>query len=204
MNASRLVATLGGAGAVAGFLIVVVYQLTLPAVEANRAARLDAAVRDVLPGIARYDPLYLHQGALTAALPAGVDGRRLEKAFVGFDASGRRVGFAISAAPPGFQDAIEILVGFDPGTAKTLGLVVLASRETPGLGDKILAMSWLAQFRSALTPLVPVKSGTKASVSDIDMITGATISSKAVITGVNASLERWAPLIKAFVQGGGS
>jgi electron transport complex protein RnfG len=202
VKSGRLLATLGGAGAVAGFLIVVVYQLTLPAVEANRAARLDAAIHQVLQGLERYDTLYLHRGALVAAAPSGVDPRDLERVYAGFDASGRRVGFAIGAAPPGFQDAISLLFGFDPANRKTLGLVILASRETPGLGDKIEGESFLSRFRTALTPMVAVKSGTKDNPNDVEMITGATISSRAVIGGINAGVERWAPILDAYLAGG--
>jgi Na+-translocating ferredoxin:NAD+ oxidoreductase subunit G len=202
VKSSRLLATLGGAGALAGFLIVVVYQLTLPAVEANRAARLDAAVHQVLLGLDRYETLYLHQGTLVATPPAGVDARGLERVYAGFDAGGRRVGFAISAAPPGFQDAISLLFGFDPSGRKTLGLAILGSRETPGLGDKIEGETFLSRFRAALTPITAVKSGAKENPNDVEMITGATISSRAVIAGINAGVERWTPILDAYIAGG--
>lgn len=201
LKSGRLLATLGGAGAVAGFLIVVVYQLTLPAVEANRAARLDAAVHQVLQGLDRYDTLYLYQGALVAMPPAGVDARDLERVYAGFNASGARVGFAVAAAPPGFQDAISLLFGFDPANRKTLGLAILASRETPGLGDKIEGETFLSRFRAALTPMTGVKSGAKQHPNDVEMITGATISSRAIIGGINGSVERWAPILDRYVAG---
>ncbi|HSR15696.1 MAG TPA: hypothetical protein VLL51_08085, partial [Gemmatimonadales bacterium] len=48
VSSGRLIATLGGAGAVAGALIVLVFTATAPRIEAHRAARLDAAVQEVL------------------------------------------------------------------------------------------------------------------------------------------------------------
>jgi Na+-translocating ferredoxin:NAD+ oxidoreductase subunit G len=204
ISSFRLLGTMGSAGAVAGLLIVLVYQATLPTVQANRAARLETAIQRVLPGLARYDTLYLVDNALTAALPPGVDGRKVEKIYRGVGGDGREIGFAIPVSEPGFQDAIEILFGFAPAPPATLGLVILGSRETPGLGDKIEAPQWLAQFDDARTPLVAVKSGAARAPEDVDMITGATISSRTVITAVNKGVARWAPLIETFRAGGGS
>jgi electron transport complex protein RnfG len=195
---------MGGGGAVAGFLIVLVYNFTLPTVQANRLARLDTAIRQVLPGTARYDTLYLLDGALRPTLPAGVDGRKVEKVYAGVDVGGRRIGYAIPWSEPGFQDAIEFIFGFDPARPGTVGLAVLASRETPGLGDKIESPAWLAQFADAQTPLTAVKAGKSAQPTDVDMITGATISSRTVIGAINKAVQRWSPIIEAYGAGGGS
>jgi Na+-translocating ferredoxin:NAD+ oxidoreductase subunit G len=200
----RLLATLGGAGALAGLLIVLAFEWTLPAIEANRAARLDRAVHEVLQGIERYDTLYLHRGMLVNRLPDGVDGRTLEKVYEGYDEPGQRVGFAIPAGEPGFQDVIGILFGFEAASRTTLGLTILDSRETPGLGDKIEEERWLVQFRDARTPLVHVKPGTARDAGEIDMITGATISARTVVTAINNAVERWTPALDAYLRGGGS
>jgi electron transport complex protein RnfG len=204
ISAMRLLGTLGIAGALAGLLIVVVYQATLPTVQANRAARLESAIFQVLPGSTRFDTLYFVGDKLTAQLPAGIDSRALERVFAGFDDEGRRVGFAIAMSEPGFQDAIEIIFGFDPAQAATLGLVILGSRETPGLGDKIEAASWLGQFRGLAAPLVPVKAGRSGKPREVDMITGATISSRSVISAINKGIARWSPRLSAYTEGGGS
>ena len=198
----RLVATLGVAGALAGLFIVLAYQGTLPAIERNRAARTDRAIHEVLRNLERYDTLYLHEGALTAQLPPGVDDRPLERVYAGYDMAGAPVGFAIATAEPGFQDVIRILVGFDPATRTTLGLTILSSLETPGLGDKINAEDWRAQFRGRKTPLIRVKPGTATQPNEVHAISGATISSRTVIAAVNKGVERWAPLLDAYLEKG--
>ena len=203
IKSARLIATMAAAGAVAGFLIIVVFQATLPAILANRAARLDAALSSVVPGMERYDTLYLVDGTLTSTLPAGVDARKIEKIYAAFDGSGRRVGFAIPASEPGFQDAIDILFGFDPAKPGTLGLVVLGTKETPGLGDKILSEGFRDQFKDAKTPISGVKAGASQKPDDVDMITGATISSRTVIRAINKAVAKWSPLIAAYDSGGG-
>lgn len=204
VQSGRLIATLGAAGALAGLLIVLAYQGTLPAIERNRAARTDRAIHEVLRGLDRYDTLYLHEGDLTATLPPGVDARPLERVYAGYDAAGARVGFAIAAGEPGFQDVIRILFGFDPATRTTLGLMILSSLETPGLGDKINDERWRGQFRGRKTPLVRVKQGASKQPDEVDTITGATISARTVIAAVNKGVARWAPLLDAYLAKGGS
>ncbi len=204
VESGRLIVTLGAAGALAGLLIVLAYQGTLPAIERNRAARTDRAVHEVLRGLDRYDTLYLHEGALTAALPPGVDARPLERVYAGYDAAGARAGFAIATGAPGFQDVIRILFGFDPASRTTLGLTILSSLETPGLGDKIEDERWRDQFRSRKTPLVRVKQGASKQPDEVDTITGATISSRTVIEAINKGVERWAPLLDAYLAKGES
>ena len=73
---------------------------------------------------------------------------------------------------------------------------VLESRETPGLGDRIFKdPEFVASFRSLATQpeivLVPKGSGT--APHEVDGITGATISSKAVVKILNASTAQWTP-----------
>lgn len=204
VKSARLIATMAAAGAVAGFLIIVVFQATLPAILANRAARLDAALSSAVPGLDRYDTLYLVNGTLTATLPAGADARKLEKIYAAFDRSGRRVGFAIPSSEPGFQDAVDILFGFDPAKPGTLGLVVLGTKETPGLGDKILSDGFRDQFKDAATPINGVKAGASQKPGDVDMITGATISSRTVIRAINKAVAKWSPLIAAYDATGGA
>jgi electron transport complex protein RnfG len=187
----RIVATLAAAGALAGFALVFAYEGTLPRIEANKAAALEGAVREVLQSPARYETLYLRDGRLTATPAKGA-----ERVFRGYDEAGRMVGFAIAAAEPGFQDTISLIFGYDPATKRLLGMRVLGSKETPGLGDKIEKdEAFVSQFDRASTPLKGVASGSRKADNEVDTITGATISSRAVIRIINRALERWAPLL---------
>ena len=203
VNSTKLTTTLALVGALAGLIIIVGYSSTIGKIEENRAATIDLAIQDVLQGSARYETLYLHGDTLTDAAPADAGGHdRPEKVYAGYAADGRLVGFAIVAKEPGFQEAIEILVGYDAAAKKTLGLSILMSRETPGLGDKIQRAEWRTQFRERHVPIVGTKNNSAAGPSDVDMITGATISSRAVIGAVNKSIERWAPILAAYKAGG--
>lgn len=195
----RLLATLGGAGALAGLLIVVGFTKTLPRIEANKSAALALAVTEVLMTPARYDTLYLVDSALVRALPAGRSAKGLETVYHGFDSTGAPIGYAIAASGNGFQDAINLIFGYDPRTRQLIAMKILGHKDTPGLGDKIEKdTAYTAQFGRARAPLVPVKPGTGGTdPTNVHTITGATISSKAVIKIINTAIERWTPLLSA-------
>jgi electron transport complex protein RnfG len=201
----RLLGTLGGAGALAGLLIVSVYGWAQPRIEAHQARVLRLAIEEVLHQPERYDRLFVHDGRITAELPAGVDSAGVERVYLGFDGS-EPVGFAIVTAKAGFQDVIRLIFGYDPRTRELLGMKVLESKETPGLGDKIEKDSaFVAEFRGVVTPLAGVKSGAgRGEPGEVDMITGATISSRTIIDAINQALGRLAPLIDAWPAGGAS
>lgn len=195
----RLFATLGAAGAAAGLLIVVAWTLTQPTIQRNKAERLAAAVTEVLRAPARFDTLYVVDGALRAAPPAGAGAP--EQVYVGYAADGRRTGFAIDAAEPGFADVVRLIFGYDPAERRVLGLKVLESKETPGLGDKIERdTGFVNQFAGAATPLVGIKPDrATGDPAEVDLITGATISSRAVVRIVNHALARFDPMIQAWL-----
>ena len=196
ISSLRLMLTMGAAGAIAGLLVVLVYAKTTPIIVAHRLAAIDVAIYEVLPGSDRYETLYLRDGALTAAAPAEDGKHEAERVYAGLDKNGQLIGFAIPAKEPGFQDPIEILFGFDPRAKKTLGLVILSSRETPGLGDKIQDDTWRAQFQGAGAPVHATKRGATPP-GEVLMITGATISSRSVVSAINKGVERWQGLLPA-------
>jgi len=191
VRAGRLMATLGIAGAFAGLVIVLVFQWADPQIQAHRAAALREAVLEVLDAPASYVSLYVTPEGLSATPPEGVDTVKAEKVFLGFDESGRPVGYAVTGAEPGFQDFIDLIFGYDPTTNRLLGMKVLESKETPGLGDKIIKdMDFVSGFKGVEAPVVGVKHGAGTGAADeVDMITGATISSRAVIGIINHRLE---------------
>lgn len=195
--AFKLVASVTLAGALAGALVAYVYQTTLPAIQRYAAGRIEGAVSAVLGAPARLDTLYLSGDTLSASRAAGA-AASVPMLFVGRDATGRRTGVAVEAAAPGFADEIRLMVGFDPADTTLLGYVVLGQKETPGLGDKIEKDS---AFNAALRGRVAPLSGSRNATSDphqVQTITGATISSRAVVRIINDAVARWQPRIAAY------
>jgi len=201
VKTSRLLGTLGVGGAVAGVLLVIAFGLTLPTIEANKARELEVAVKEVLKAPARYETLYVVGGALARKVPDGTDPKKIERVFLGYGTDNQRVGFAMVSAEAGFQDLVKVIFGYDPKTKQLLGMKVLESKETPGLGDKIEKdQAFVSQFAGAQAPLVGIKTGKRSNPREVVMITGATISSKAVIRIINSALKRLGPLVDAYPQ----
>jgi electron transport complex protein RnfG len=142
-------------------------------IEAHARQRLEQAVLEVVPG-----------GESSAAVTiAGVAMYRVT------DNSGAVCGWATPAESRGFQDRIRLMIGLSHDGGHVTGLTVLESNETPGLGDRIQQPQFLDQFvgRSTEYPFVRVKPGESAPAS-VDAITGATISSQAVMNAINSQL----------------
>ena len=201
VSSLRLVATLSIAGFLAGLLLVVVDGLTAPAIAAYKKQQQELAATEVLGGAASLQKLTLVGGALTPLAEDEEAPLGAPVLFRGLDEAGATVGYAMPGGKFGYADVIELMVGFAPGPdgaaagGTVLGMKVLASKETPGLGDGIFKdEAYTGQFPGAIAPLVPTK-GTAAGPSDIDTITGATISSKAVVLGINDAIERFGAAI---------
>lgn len=190
--------TLGGSGAVVGLTIVLIYLWTLPFIERYKGGVLRDAVAEVLHDPARCDTLFLSGGRLVEKRPAGDADAPIERVFVGYDAANAPVGFAIATTEVGFSDPIEMLFGYEPKSRTLLGLKILVSKETPGIADKIEKPVFLSQFRKLIAPLKGTPASAVAAPGDVAMISGATISSRAVIRGINKAIDRWQPLLDAY------
>jgi electron transport complex protein RnfG len=202
----RMMATLGTAGLCSGLAVVGIFLLTQPRIERNRAEALEAAIFRVLRGASsraafvRRDGDLVRRGEAAGAAPAG------SIVYAGYDEDGALLGFAIPAEGPGFQDTIKLIYGYDPDARRVVGMEVLESRETPGLGDKILKDdAFLENFRDlAVAPEVVVVKGGRSRDNEVDAISGATISSKAVVRIINDANGRWLEPLTALAAGNGS
>ncbi|MDH3363870.1 MAG: FMN-binding protein [Gammaproteobacteria bacterium] len=187
----RLVMTLAIAGLISGIAIIGIYESTLPTITANKARELREAVFKVLPGVSEMQQLVYRDGQL---IPTEERRKDEQAVYGGYDREGGFVGYAIPAAGPGFQDTIGLLYGYTPQRKQVLGMEVLESRETPGLGDKIYKDAEFVGSFSQLSidpNIIAVKKGTKSRPNEIDAITGATISSKAVVRIINEAHVEW-------------
>ncbi len=107
---------------------------------------------------------------------------------------------------------IYLLYGYDPGCQCIRGIQVLKLAETPGLGDRIMKdPAFLENFKALdarldlsgtalLHPIVTVKHGSKRNPWEIDAISGATISSRAVGKAINLSARKILPAVKPLLD----
>ncbi len=201
-SALRLLLTLALSGALVGALLVFVYLWSQPLILAYQAQVLAESIQEVLKGPDHYETVFVYEEGLTAELPPGVDSTALDRVYLGFDAQGHPVGFAVAGAEAGFQDVIRLIFGYDPATRQVLGMKVMDNKETPGLGDKIVKDSaFVGAFGGVEAPIVGVKVGrSTGAATEVDMITGATISSRAVIAIINHRIEALGALLEAYHQ----
>ncbi|MEN8303596.1 MAG: FMN-binding protein, partial [Campylobacterota bacterium] len=122
------------------------------------------------------------------------------------------LGFVIKAQGRGYQDTIELIYAYQPGKQIITGLVILANRETPGLGAKIvddpdfhgnfkqLDVQLNSDKSSLLHAVEVIKPGSVKQAWQIDAITGATISAKAVAKIIHKSASKMLPIINQNMQ----
>ena len=201
----RLVLTMGGIGLFCGVLIVLTFQLTLPIITVNKARALERAIFEVLPAAATKTTFKQSGDKL---VPLEREDPLATKYYAGYDKNGKLVGVALDAAGQGFQDVIRILYGYSPECKCIIGMKVMESKETPGLGTKIdTDPGFRANFDDLdvkLTndglriahPIILVKHGKKTEPWEIEAITGATISSRAVTDILEKSTSKLIPVIE--------
>jgi electron transport complex protein RnfG len=158
--------------------------ITKPKIEYHRLQALKAAISEVLPEYDYYDELEAEGTTLYV-------GRIEDQA--------EPVGIAFTTQGSGFQGVISMMVGVDPSFTAITGLKVLEQVETPGLGTKIVTdpsnkanpLWFPEQFIGVfLIPEITVVKNIKPSTkNEIQAISGATITSKAVVQIINNNIE---------------
>lgn len=96
-----------------------------------------------------------------------------------YDASNKLIGFVLKAKGKGYSSDIEALAALDLGLQITQ-VKILSQNETPGLGSRITEPSFLERFRGRAID----------NIKEVNAITGATISSKAVINSLDSAVSQ--------------
>ena len=145
----------------------------------NTVAAMKAVVAD--PDATTFSDALENTEAMSAAALAG--GGTLDSVYE-VQVGGASAGYAIKVVASGSQGNIEMMVGVDSENVVT-GVSIVDNSETAGIGSKVMENQngVLDQFigKSAAD-------GTLAVGTNVDAITGATVSSKGVTAGVNAAL----------------
>ena len=201
----RMVGVMGSVGLLASAILVTTFQVTAPFIEANRRAYLESAILDVIPNAVSFRSFESTDGTVVAATePSGL--------FAGFDSTGSLAGIAIESQGQGYADVIRLLYGYSPACECIVGMKVLESKETPGLGDKIekdatfqsnfdaLQATTDEAGTSLLQAIEMVKQGAKSNPWEIEAITGATVSSRAVTRIISESATSTVPLLRRNID----
>ena len=162
----RLALTLFIIAAVVAAALAGVNSITKPVIDQLNAEKTQKAIEAVLPGgfdeeLANFD----NQGGLVSKVYKGANG------------------YALEVLPSGFDNTITMMVGVAT-EGKVLGISIVSHTETAGLGAVAAAQTSAGEaFRGQFVG----QSGELAVGNQIDAMSGATITSNAVVTGVNAA-----------------
>ena len=189
MNLStRMVVVLTSVGLLSGSFLTTVGLLTKERIALNKQREIEEAIIQVVPGTMNSQKLY--EGKDLSVYGSEGD-------------EGKLIGFAIHASGIGFQDKITLMLGTNTSLTKIKSLTIIDQKETPGLGAKITDREIFLQYwenKDCSSPLSlrkpAVSSPGELSPTEVNTITGATISSEAVLNMVNSSLEQVRRLIK--------
>jgi electron transport complex protein RnfG len=156
---------------------------TKPKIEQHRFVSLQNALKEVLPDYDNYEKIVA--GEITLYLAYKINNEQ-------------PVGIAFEAVGNGFQGIINVMVAVTPDLDSIIKIKILEQLETPGLGTRIVEdptnkkdPSWFTnQFKNKLTyPRIEViKNAIPGSPNEVQAITGATISSKAIVTIINNTI----------------
>lgn len=174
----------------AGIGLGAVYAITSPLIEKNNEERLKSSLAEVIEA-ENFDALDLDEDAIISALAdAGIEkeAAKINTVYVASDASGEVVGYDFDVSEmEGYGGEINFIVGIDNEGAVT-GISILSINETAGLGMKAKEADFRDQYvGKAVESFVVTKTG-KTADNEIDAISAATITSKAMTKGVNAAI----------------
>ncbi len=155
----------------AGFLAGV-NTLTRPKILAQAQAEEQAALKEVMPSAAKF-----------TEIKSVVDGQILY--YKAFDNQDKLMGFVFKASGKGYSGTIETLAGIFL-EEKISAIKVISQNETPGLGVKVTENKFQDQF----------KNKEARDLSGVQVISGATISSRAVTNSVMKKAQEIRELVK--------
>ncbi len=177
----HMIATLSIIGIISGALLSELSGWAAPKIAAHRKAATEKAIFQVQPEADKYKKI------------ESLDFEIYEV----FDHD-MTIGYALPYSGSGFQGNIRLMIGLDSDLKRIIGMRVLEQVETPGLGTKITEKIFLDQFLElfAVPQVVSVKGAKPSKDNEIEAITGATITSVAVVRIINNGLDELRSLKK--------
>lgn len=194
---------------IAGGLLGLVYEITKEPIEQQQIEAKNKAYKEVFKDNTQSD-VYFAETFETVKTPddkfvdvlsqAGYKKDEISEVAAGFDKDGNYVGLVFNVtAKDGYGGNIEFTVGIlKDGTVNNISLLSIS--ETAGLGMKAKEDSFQAQYRSKKVDAFKVTKTGAAAESDIDALSGATITSKAVTNGVNSAITAFKYLLENGIE----
>lgn len=164
--------------AVTGLILGAVHTVTLEPIREAQAKEKNEALAATLPGAKDFKQVDIKGSA-------GI----IKEIYEGSD-SGKVIGYNFTVTPKGYGGPITLIVGV-ASDGKIKDIKILASNETPGLGAKADQPSFAGQFKDRAAQELTVTKTPPENDSQIQAISGATITSRAVTLGVDTAVSYW-------------
>lgn len=174
---------------VLGFVLGLVYGITKEPIAAADAATAQAAYQTVFADASSFETYgdFDKDGAVSVMEEGGFSDE-IKDVQVAMDGSGNTLGYVITVIA---KDASQANITFSVGIANdgtVNGYSITNIAETPGLGMKAEDESFSGQFANKQVESFSIVKNPPASDSEVESISGATITSKAMANGVNACI----------------
>ena len=172
---------------VAGLLLGLVYQITKDPIAAQEAKAKQEACKEVFTDAAAFEAVEVTPVEEAVWKDAGYVQETIDEVMCAKDASGGVLGYVITVTTKeGYGGDIQFTMGVaDDGTLN--GISLLSISETAGLGMRAGEVL-VPQFAGKQVEKFSYTKTGAASDDQIDAISGATITTNAVVNGVNAGL----------------
>lgn len=178
---------------ISGLMLGLVYEVTKePIKEANDNAKRES-LEKVFPDASAYsDPCDI-ENTEELFKQYDLEGVRIDEVISCFEATsstGQPLGYCITAtSSKGYGGDITVMIGISRDKGTVLGISILSLDETPGLGMKSTEETFYGQYskENYIGLFNVTKTGAKAE-NEIDAISGATKTSRAVTDAVNAAV----------------
>lgn len=162
--------------AIAGALLGYINDITAKPIAEQERKTTEAAMTKILPQASSFKEIE------NITPPDG--GIGVVAASEGYDGSNNLVGYAVTSSSKGYGGEVKVMVGISiEGVIQ--GIDIVSHSETPGLGANAKNASFSDQYKDKSGKLEVVK-GAATNANEIQAITSATITSKAVTDSVNA------------------
>ncbi len=178
-NTLKLVKVLTLICVISAFSLALIYNITKEPIAKQKRLEMIRAIKSVLPPCSVNDPL---KDKITI---------NKKDIFIGKNKNGKICGVAFKVySNEGYGGTIEIMLGIKTKNDSINGIEILSMSETPGLGAKITEKWFKDQFKNRNLKNTVWK--VKKDGGDIDQISGATISPRAVTKAVYNGLKFYA------------
>ena len=164
-----------------GLLLAVTNAAWKPEIQQNEQAEINKTMAFLLPEAKSFEQV------AETDIDLGAGRKTKSRIFKAMSADGQCVGWEFNAEGAGFADKIGMIIAVDKNFEKITGIDFASINETPGFGDRAKQPYYRNQFAQApADELKLVKTGDAAKIdSEIVAITGATVTSTAVVNAVN-------------------